>query len=81
MAVEAREKLSFAVIDAIAHKHNLEPGASIPVLQEIQDAYGYVPPVAIERIAQNINVPVSELFGLSRWGKTCSRFVMGLPVT
>jgi NADH-quinone oxidoreductase subunit E len=64
MAVEAREKLSFAVIDAIAHKHNLEPGASIPVLQEIQDAYGYVPPVAIERIAQNINVPVSELFGI-----------------
>ena len=66
MVVEAgaREKLSFAVIDAISHKHNVEPGAIIPVLQEIQDAYGYVPPVAIQRIAENTGVPASELFGI-----------------
>lgn len=66
MVIEAgaREKLSFAVIDAIAHKHNVEPGAIIPVLQEIQDAYGYVPPVAIQRVAENTGVPASELFGI-----------------
>jgi len=66
MVIEARarEKLSFAVIDAIAHKHNVEPGAIIPVLQEIQDTYGYVPPVAIQRIAENTDVPASELFGI-----------------
>lgn len=61
---EAGEKLSFAVIDAIAHKHNVEPGAVIPILQEIQDAYGYVPPVAIQRITENTGVPASELFGI-----------------
>jgi len=61
---EDREELSLAVIDAIAHKHNVEPGAIIPVLQEIQDAYGYVPPVAIERIAENTGVSASELFGI-----------------
>lgn len=60
----AREVLSLAVVDAIAHKHNIEPGAAIPVLQEIQDAYGYVAPAAIERIAENINVPASELYGI-----------------
>lgn len=66
MVIEAgaREKLSFAVIDAITHKHNVEPGAIIPVLQEIQDAYGYVPPVALQRIAENTGVPASELFGI-----------------
>ena len=66
MVIEAnaREKPSFAVIDAIVHKHNIEPGAVIPVLQEIQDTYGYVPPVAIQRIADNMNVPVSEVFGI-----------------
>ena len=66
MVIEAiaREKLSLVVIDAIAHKHNVEPGAIIPVLQEIQDAYGYVPPVAIQRIAENTGVPASELFGI-----------------
>jgi len=66
MATKAkdREELSFAVIDAIAHKHNVQPGAVIPALQEIQDAYGYVPPAAIERIAENIGVPSSEIYGI-----------------
>ena len=66
MVVEtkAREKLSFAVIDAITHKHNVEPGAVIPALQEIQDTYGYVPPVAIQRIAENLGVPASDIFGI-----------------
>ena len=59
-----REELSFTVIDAIAHKHNVQPGAVIPTLQEIQDAYGYIPPVAIERIAENIGVPTSEIYGI-----------------
>jgi len=66
MAIKAkdREELSFTVIDAIAHKHNVQPGGVIPALQEIQDAYGYIPPVAIERIAENIGVPASEIYGI-----------------
>lgn len=66
MATKAkdREELSFTVIDAIAHKHNVQLGAVIPALQEIQDAYGYIPPAAIERIAENIGVPASEIYGI-----------------
>ena len=66
MVVEttAREELNFTVIDTIVHRHNVEPGAVIPVLQEIQDTYGYVPPVAIQRVAENMNVPASEIFGI-----------------
>ena len=60
----AREELSFVVIDAITHKHNIEPGAAIPILQEVQDTYGYIPPISIQRIAENMNVPASELFGI-----------------
>jgi len=66
MAVEttAREELNFTVIDDIVHKHNVEPGAVIPILQEIQDTYGYVPPVAIQRVAESMNIPASEIFGI-----------------
>jgi len=66
MVVEtrAREKPSFVVIDAIVHKHNVQPGAVIPVLHEIQDAYGYVPPVAIQRMAEHMGIPASEIFGI-----------------
>jgi NADH-quinone oxidoreductase subunit E len=51
-------------IDAIVHKHNVEPGAVIPVLQEIQEAYGHVPPVAIQRVAEHMNIPASEIYGI-----------------
>ena len=66
MVIEARadEKPGTAVIDAIVHKHNVQPGAVIPILQEIQEAYGYVPPVAIQRIAENIGTPASEIYGI-----------------
>jgi len=66
MVVETmpRETLNFAAIDDIVHKHNVEPGAVIPILQEIQNAYGYVPPVAIQRIAENMNISASEIFGI-----------------
>ncbi len=66
MVIEAnaKEKPSFAGIDAIVHKHNVEPGAVISILQEIQDTFGYIPPVAIQRIANNINTPASEIFGI-----------------
>ena len=67
MVVETidREKFNFAVIDAIVHKHNVEPGAVIPILQEIQDSYGYVPPVAIQRIAENMDIPASKIYGIA----------------
>lgn len=61
---KAREKLFLPIIDAIVHKHNVQPGAVIPVLQEIQYAYGYIPPVAIQRIAENIGIPASEIYAI-----------------
>jgi NADH-quinone oxidoreductase subunit E len=63
-ATRVREEPSFAVIDAITHKHNVQPGAVIPVLQEIQEVYGYVPPAAIQRISENMGVPASEISGI-----------------
>jgi NADH-quinone oxidoreductase subunit E len=66
MVVESKvgEKPGFTLIDAIVHKHNVQPGAVIPILQEIQDAYGYVPPVAITRISENIAVSASDIYGI-----------------
>ena len=66
MVIESKvgEKPGFALIDAIVHKHNIQPGAVIPILQEIQDAYGYVPPVAVTRISEIMSVPAGEIYGI-----------------
>lgn len=55
---------SYAVIDAIIYKHNVQLGGIIPVLQEIQDEYGYVPPETIQRIAQSMNITATEIYGI-----------------
>jgi NADH-quinone oxidoreductase subunit E len=63
MAV-AMETAGFAIIDAIVHKHNVERGAIIPILQEIQSVYGYIPQVAMERVAVHTGTGAGEIFGI-----------------
>jgi len=60
---QVRENPSFAVIDDIVHKHNAERGAVIPILQEIQAVYGYIPPAAIDRIAKITGINNGEVYG------------------
>ncbi len=42
-----------------------ERGAVIPLLQAVQDAYGYVPPEAADEIAEFADVAVGEIFGVA----------------
>lgn len=41
-----------------------EPGELIPLLQSAQDHYGYIPRHAIKHIANVINVPESQIYGV-----------------
>jgi NADH-quinone oxidoreductase subunit E len=60
----AKEQLNPAVIDAIVYKHNIQPGAMISILQEIQDIYGYVPRAAIMRVSEGTGVAASDIYGI-----------------
>jgi len=52
-------------LDAVFDEHGSERNALIPVLQAAQDAYGYLPREALERIAQRLRMPLSEVFGVT----------------
>jgi len=39
-------------------------GALIPVLQEAQSIYGYLPSEVLERISKELEIPFSEVFGV-----------------
>jgi NADH-quinone oxidoreductase subunit E len=56
---------SLADIDSIISKHNMRQGNIMPILQEIQSSYGYIPSVAVHRISENLNVSVSEIYGVA----------------
>ncbi|MDL2259841.1 NADH-quinone oxidoreductase subunit NuoE [Deltaproteobacteria bacterium OttesenSCG-928-K17] len=39
-------------------------GALIPVLQAAQEVYGYLPVPVLEAIAEHLNVPISQVYGV-----------------
>ncbi|MCX7714744.1 MAG: NADH-quinone oxidoreductase subunit NuoE [Clostridia bacterium] len=49
----------------IIHRHQDEPGALMPVLQEAQEVYGYLPIEVQTMIAEGLNLPLSEVYGVA----------------
>ena len=54
----------FAKVDEILARLKGVKGALIPVLQEAQDAYGFLPKDIISRIADTLKIPVSQVYGV-----------------
>jgi len=64
--VGVKEKdLDLAPLEEVLNEYASERGAIIPVLQRTQEIYGYLPRVALERIAKRMNVPVSQVYGVA----------------
>lgn len=53
-----------AQLDEILDKYQDVKGALIPVLQEAQHAYGYLSKDVVEHIAQRLEIPVSQIYGV-----------------
>ncbi|HPE99304.1 MAG TPA: NADH-quinone oxidoreductase subunit NuoE [Bacteroidales bacterium] len=58
-------EVDLSLIDSILHHYQNHKGAVIPVLQKIQDVYGYLPSVAIVKAAETLHIPVSDIFGVA----------------
>jgi NADH-quinone oxidoreductase E subunit len=54
----------FAQLDEILAKYQGVKGALIPVLQEAQNAYGYLSKEVIEHISGKLDIPVSQIYGV-----------------
>jgi len=51
-------------IEAIVQAQKSRPGAMLPVLHEIQAAFGYIPEQAIPIVAQGLNLSRAEVHGV-----------------
>lgn len=56
----SREKL-----DRIVNRLEISKGAAIPVLQQIQNEFGYVPPEFLPRVSALTGIPASELYSIA----------------
>ena len=53
-----------AKLDAIIQKHRGRPGALIPVLEEAQVVLEYLPVSIQKRVAEGLNLPLAQVFGV-----------------
>ena len=53
-----------AQLKKVIDEHKGQKGAVIPVLHEAQGIYGYLPIEVQEMIAEGLNVPLAEIYGI-----------------
>jgi len=53
-----------AELDAVIAKHKGRPGATMPVLQEAQDIFGYLPEEVQIAVAEGLGLSLSEIYGI-----------------
>ena len=53
-----------AQLKEVIAKHHDQPGGLMPVLQEAQGIYGYLPIEVQTMIAEGLNVPLAEIYGI-----------------
>ena len=51
-------------IHKIIARHKSRPGSLIPVLEEIQEAVGYLPRTVLNTVGLNLRLPLSEVYGV-----------------
>ena len=59
------DEIDVSQVDALVEPYLDKQGVVIPVLQKIQEHYGYLPRPALERVARRLRIPLSRLYGVA----------------
>ncbi len=51
-------------IESIVAEQSRRPGALLPILHAVQEAYGFIPPDSIPLIAHGLNISRAEVYGV-----------------
>ncbi|BCA78360.1 NADH-quinone oxidoreductase subunit NuoE [Desulfuromonas sp. AOP6] len=58
------EEIDLAAANEVIDKYMDMHGALMPVLQDVQEAYGYIPEPCVHLIAERLNVYTSQIYGV-----------------
>ncbi|MGD0231551.1 MAG: NADH-quinone oxidoreductase subunit NuoE [Syntrophorhabdales bacterium] len=58
------ENNDFSQVQEVLKGHGKEEGSLIPVLQEVQALYGYLPEEALALVGRGLDVPLSRVYGV-----------------
>ena len=64
MTSESAASMNADIIKNVIKAHKTETSALLPVLHDIQDALGYIPPDAVPAIAKELNISRADVHGV-----------------
>lgn len=64
-AIENGKPINLSLLDPILDKYKSKKGSLIPILQQTQDLFNYVPKEAFEKIANETNYNLSDIYGVA----------------
>lgn len=59
------EAVDLSLLEPVFERYRGQRGALIPVLQQAQAIYGYLPREVLDRIAQQLAIPLSKIYGVA----------------
>jgi len=59
------EDIDLSQVDSILEPYLGKPEMVIPILQKVQDHFGYLPRPAMEHVAYRMRIPLSRLYGVT----------------
>jgi NADH-quinone oxidoreductase subunit E len=65
MTQTQEETLDLAPLDDILDRYRDQKGAVIPILQQAQEVFGYLPREVLEHISRKMRIPLSDLYGVA----------------
>ncbi|MDI6854602.1 MAG: NADH-quinone oxidoreductase subunit NuoE [Deltaproteobacteria bacterium] len=66
-----------ARLESILSRYEGEPYDLIPILQDIQDNYGFLPKEEVKAVARRINVPITQVYSVATFYKMFSLIPKG----
>ncbi|MBC7223946.1 MAG: NADH-quinone oxidoreductase subunit NuoE [Anaerolineae bacterium] len=64
MTATQEETLDLAPLEEVLEQYRDQKGAVIPVLQKAQAIFGYLPREVLEKVAEGMGVPLSQVYGV-----------------
>ena len=65
MCEKLDEAVDLALMEPVLEKYGSRKGTLIPVLQQAQGLYGYLPRPVLDLISKRLRVPMSKIFGVA----------------
>lgn len=59
------ESLDAAKVDELMQEFTGKKGAMVPILQKVQEVFGYLPRPELEYVAKKLRMPVSKVYGVA----------------